>query len=61
VKADASKSVTYGQLVGGKRFNVALTGAEINAVTGVAKLKPVQEHKIVGQSPQRYDIPANVR
>src|SRR4029077_6282198 len=28
--------------------------------TGVAKVKPVQELKIVGQSPQRYDIPAKV-
>jgi nicotinate dehydrogenase subunit B len=60
VKADSSKSVTYGQLVGGKRFNVALTGNDINAVTGMAKVKPVQEHKITGQSPQRYDIPAKV-
>ncbi len=60
VKADPSKNVTYGQLVGGKRFNVALTGNDVNAVTGVAKVKPVQEHKIVGQSPQRYDIPAKV-
>jgi len=47
VKADPSKSVTYGQLVGGKRFNVALTGRDINGVTGAAKVKPVQEHKIV--------------
>ena len=60
VKADPSKSVTYGQLVGGKRFNVALTGKDINGVAGVAQVKPVQEHKIVGQSPQRYDIPAKV-
>jgi nicotinate dehydrogenase subunit B len=60
VKADPSKSVTYGQLVGGKRFNVALTGKDINGVTGVAAVKPVQEHKITGQSPQRYDIPAKV-
>ncbi len=59
-KADPSKRITYGQLVGGKRFNVALTGSDINAVTGLAKVKPVQEHKIVGQSPQRYDIPAKV-
>src|SRR4029077_1492821 len=27
---------------------------------GVAKVKPVQELKIVGLSPQRYDIPAKV-
>jgi CO/xanthine dehydrogenase Mo-binding subunit len=60
VKADPSKNVTYGQLIGGKKFNVALTGNDVNAVTGVAKVKPVQEHKIVGQSPQRYDIPAKV-
>jgi CO/xanthine dehydrogenase Mo-binding subunit len=60
VKADPSKRVTYGQLVGGKRFNVALTGNNINAITGVAKVKPVQDLKIVGQSPQRYDIPAKV-
>src|SRR6185437_4882095 len=32
----------------------------IDATTGVAKVKPVQELKIVGQSPQRYDIPAKV-
>ena len=60
VKGDPSKRVTYGQLIGGKRFNVALTGNNINATTGVAKVKPVQELKIVGQSPQRYDIPAKV-
>ena len=60
VKGDPSKSVTYGQLVGGKRFNVTLTGNNVDATTGVAKVKPVQELKIVGQSPQRYDIPAKV-
>jgi CO/xanthine dehydrogenase Mo-binding subunit len=60
VKSDPSKRVTYGQLIGGKRFNVALTGTNVDATTGVAKVKPVQELKIVGQSPQRYDIPAKV-
>ena len=60
VKSDPSKTVTYGQLVGGKRFNVTLTGNNVNAATGVAKVKPVGEYKIVGQSPQRYDIPAKV-
>jgi nicotinate dehydrogenase subunit B len=60
VKADPSKKVTYGELIGGKRFNVTLTGNNIDATTGVAKVKPVQELKIVGQSPQRYDIPAKV-
>jgi CO/xanthine dehydrogenase Mo-binding subunit len=60
VKADPSKRVTYGELIGGKKFHIALTGANIDATTGVAKVKPVQELKIVGQSPQRYDIPAKV-
>ena len=60
VKADPSRRVTYGELIGDKKFHVALTGANIDATTGVAKVKPVQELKIVGQSPQRYDIPAKV-
>jgi nicotinate dehydrogenase subunit B len=60
VRADPSRTVTYGELIGGRRFNVTLTGNNINATTGVAKLKTVQELKIVGQSPQRYDIPAKV-
>src|SRR5438552_1367644 len=60
VKADPSKRITYGGLVGGKKFNVPLTGANIDATTGIAKVKPVQELKMVGQSPQRYDIPAKV-
>jgi len=60
VKADPSKKVTYGELIGGKRFSVALTGNNINATTGKATMKAVQDLKIVGQSPQRYDIPAKV-
>ena len=60
VKGDPSKRVTYGELIAGKKFNVTLTGANVNAVTGVAKTKPVQELKFTGQSPQRYDIPAKV-
>ena len=60
VKGDPSKRITYGELIVGKRLNVRLTGANINAVTGVAKVKPVQELKYTGQSPPRYDIPAKV-
>ena len=60
VKTDPSKKVTYGELIGGKRFNVTLTGNNIDATTGVAKVKPVQDLKMVGQSPKRYDIPAKV-
>jgi CO/xanthine dehydrogenase Mo-binding subunit len=60
VNAEPSKTVTYGELIGGKRFNVVLTGNTIDATTGLAKVKPVHDLKIVGQSPQRYDIPAKV-
>jgi nicotinate dehydrogenase subunit B len=60
VVGDPAKSITYGQLIGGKRFNVSLTGNNINVTTGVAKVKPVQQLKMTGQSPQRYDIPAKV-
>jgi nicotinate dehydrogenase subunit B len=60
VKADPSKKVTYGELIGGKRFNVALTGRNIDATTGIASVKAVQDLKMVGQSPKRYDIPAKV-
>src|SRR5204863_1664166 len=32
--ADPSKRVTYGELIAGRRFNVTLTGANIDATTG---------------------------
>jgi CO/xanthine dehydrogenase Mo-binding subunit len=60
VKSNPAQRVTYGELIGGKTFNVVLTGNNIDATTGVAKMKAVQDLKIVGQSPQRYDIPAKV-
>ena len=59
-KADPSRRVTYGELIGGRRFNVTLTGDQVDATTGTAKLKPVQELKITGQSLPRYDIPGKV-
>ena len=60
VRSDASRRVTYGELIGGRRFNVALTGRNVNETTGLASLKPVQELKIVGQPIPRYDIPGKV-
>ena len=53
-------SISYGDLIGGRKFNVTLTGKNTDTTTGVAPLKPVQEMKNVGKSPQRYDIPAKV-
>ncbi len=60
VKGDPARRATYGDLIGGRRFNVALAGDNINATTGKAKVKAVQDLKIVGQSLPRYDIPAKV-
>jgi nicotinate dehydrogenase subunit B len=56
----AERSITYGELIGGKKFNVTLTGRNVDATTGQAPLKPVQAMKNVGMSPRRDDIPAKV-
>jgi CO/xanthine dehydrogenase Mo-binding subunit len=56
----ADRSITYGELIGGKKFNVTLTGRNVDATTGKAALKPVQAMKNVGKSPRRDDIPAKV-
>jgi CO/xanthine dehydrogenase Mo-binding subunit len=60
IAADPAKKVTYGELIGGKKFNVTLSGKNSDTTTGTAKLKTVQEFKTVGTSPQRYDIPPKV-
>ena len=60
VRDNRSRTVTYGELVGGRRFDIALTGNNVNATTGVASVKPVQDLKLVGQSIPRYDIPGKV-
>jgi CO/xanthine dehydrogenase Mo-binding subunit len=59
-QADPSKRVTYGELIAGKKFNVTLTGNNINSVTGQAKTKLVPELQYTGQPLQRDDIPAKV-
>jgi nicotinate dehydrogenase subunit B len=60
VTADPARQVTYGQLIGGRRFNVTLTGNNVNATTGTAHVKNVQDLKLTGQSLPRYDIPPKV-
>ncbi len=52
------KSVTYGELVGGKLFNVNLTTTSLQH--GVAPAKPVSEYKLVGTMAPRVDIPAKI-
>ncbi len=60
VKGDGSKHVTYGELIGGKKFNISLTGDTAFNVTGKAKTKTVQELKASGHSVLRDDIPGKV-
>ncbi len=60
VKTDPTRRITYGELIGGRKFNVTLTGGNINAVAGKAKVKTLQELKYTGQSPMRDDIPAKM-
>jgi nicotinate dehydrogenase subunit B len=60
LRSDPTKSVTYAELIGGKRFDVALTGRNIDATTGTASVKPVQDLRLVGQPVPRYDIPGKV-
>src|SRR5260370_983392 len=64
-KNDASKKVTYGELIGGRHFDVALEwnhefGNEL-LVKGKAKPKSPTEYKIVGKpGTRRRDIPPKV-
>ena len=60
LRSDATKSVKYADLVAGKRFDVALTGRNIDATTGTAAVKPVNEMRFVGKPIQRYDIPGKI-
>ena len=60
VTGNPSRAVTYAELTGGRRFDVTLTGANVNATSGLAAVKPVQDLRLIGQSVQRYDIPAKV-
>jgi CO/xanthine dehydrogenase Mo-binding subunit len=52
VAGDTSRSVTYGELIGNRRFNLAFTGS--------APVKPVSEYKVVGKPAARKDVAAKV-
>jgi len=58
--SDPASSVTFADLVGGKRFDVNLTGSNVDDTRGIADVKPVNELRVVGQSLSRYDIPPKV-
>ncbi|MCP5146388.1 MAG: xanthine dehydrogenase family protein molybdopterin-binding subunit [Gammaproteobacteria bacterium] len=60
VQGNPSRAVTYAELVGGKRFDVALSGDNVDRTTGIATVKPQNELRVIGQSIPRYDTPAKV-
>lgn len=53
VSGDASRSVTYGDLIGDRRFELAFTGT--------ALLKDPASYKLAGKPAVRFDIAAKVR
>jgi CO/xanthine dehydrogenase Mo-binding subunit len=60
VVSGGGKTVKYGDLLGGKLFNIKMPSAQASLTFGAAPAKPVSEYKIVGTSPPRIDIPDKV-
>ncbi|NLS04153.1 xanthine dehydrogenase family protein molybdopterin-binding subunit [Rhizobium sp. P32RR-XVIII] len=64
VAADPAKKVTYTELIGGRFFDTQLEWNEKigNAlfVKGKGAIKPVADHKVIGTSPMRRDVPRKV-
>ncbi|HEX9454596.1 MAG TPA: molybdopterin cofactor-binding domain-containing protein, partial [Candidatus Binatia bacterium] len=63
VAGDATKKVSYGQLVGGKKFNTKITATGTGYDLKVApeiKPKDPKDYKIVGQPLKRFEIPTKV-
>ncbi len=64
VVSDGTKSTTYGELIGGRYFNVQLDWNKEYGNTlyapGKAKPKDYKEHKIVGQPIKREDVAPKV-
>ena len=63
VIGEASKKVTYGELIGGKQFNVKITATGIQGAMVVApeiKAKNYKDYKVVGKPIRRVDLPAKL-
>ncbi|MGH7797238.1 MAG: molybdopterin cofactor-binding domain-containing protein [Candidatus Binatia bacterium] len=63
VAADPAKKVSYGQLIGGKKFNSKITATGTGWDMKVApeiKAKNPKDYKIVGRSVRRVELPAKV-
>src|SRR5437867_3585591 len=52
VVGNGTRSVSYGELVGGKQFNIPFTGS--------APVKPASAYKLVGTAVSRNDVPEKV-
>jgi nicotinate dehydrogenase subunit B len=63
VIGNAAKTVSYGQLIGGKQFNVRITatgrGWDMKVAPEV-RAKDVKDYKIVGTSQRRIELPSKV-
>ena len=64
VSGDPARKLGYGELIGGRYFDLPMKwngklGNDLVA-EGQAKPKPPAAYKIVGQSPPRFDVPAKV-
>lgn len=63
IVGDTAKKVSYGQLIGGKQFNVKITATGTGWDMKVApevKAKDPKEYKIVGQPVKRFEIPTKL-
>ena len=60
VVSGGGKSVTYGELIGDKLFNVTHATTTLEPLDRVAPAKPVSQYKLVGTRVPRFDIPEKV-
>jgi len=63
VGGDAAKKVSYGELIGGKKFNTRITAKGTGwdmVVAPEVKAKNPRDYKIVGKSVARVELPAKV-
>jgi len=58
VVSGGGRSVTYGQLIGDRLFNVPMAAASVDP--GVGPAKAPAQYRLVGTSPPRIDIPDKV-